>query len=69
MSEKTMNSKALISHSLPIPSALGSLDAYISAVNRVPVRAMMFMVSSVILGILGVRALMATLAAAPGVIA
>ena len=38
-------------------------------VNRVPVRAMMFMVSSVILGILGVRALLATLAAAPGVIA
>jgi RNA polymerase sigma-32 factor len=37
MSEKTMNTKALISHSLPIPSALGSLDAYISAVNRVPV--------------------------------
>ena len=32
-----MNSKALISHSLPIPSALGSMDAYISAVNRVPV--------------------------------
>ena len=38
-------------------------------VNRVPVRAMMFMVSSVILGILGIRALMATLAATPGVIA
>ncbi len=32
-----MTSKALISHSLPIPSALGSLDAYINAVNRVPV--------------------------------
>lgn len=32
-----MNSKALISHNLPIPSALGSMDAYISAVNRVPV--------------------------------
>ena len=32
-----MSSKALISHSLPIPSALGSLDAYINAVNRVPV--------------------------------
>ncbi len=28
---------ALISNSLPIPSALGSLDAYISAVNQVPV--------------------------------
>jgi RNA polymerase sigma-32 factor len=37
MSEKTMNSKALISHNLPIPSALGSMDAYINAVNRVPV--------------------------------
>ena len=38
MSEKkTMTTKALISQSLPIPSALGSLDAYISAVNRVPV--------------------------------
>jgi RNA polymerase sigma-32 factor len=37
MSEKTMTSKALISHNLPIPSALGSMDAYISAVNRVPV--------------------------------
>jgi len=37
MSEKkTMTTKALISQSLPIPSALGSLDAYISAVNRVP---------------------------------
>lgn len=32
-----MTSKALISHNLPIPSALGSMDAYISAVNRVPV--------------------------------
>ena len=30
-------STALISNSLPIPSALGSLDAYISAVNMVPV--------------------------------
>jgi RNA polymerase sigma-32 factor len=38
MSEKkAMTTKALISQSLPIPSALGSLDAYISAVNRVPV--------------------------------
>jgi RNA polymerase sigma-32 factor len=37
MSKNTMTSKALISHSLPIPSALGSLDAYINAVNRVPV--------------------------------
>lgn len=32
-----MTSTALISQSLPIPSALGSLDAYISAVNRMPV--------------------------------
>jgi RNA polymerase sigma-32 factor len=30
-------STALIANSLPIPSALGSLDAYIAAVNRVPV--------------------------------
>ncbi len=29
-------STALTSYNLPIPSALGSLDAYISAVNRVP---------------------------------
>ena len=28
---------ALIANNLPIPSALGSLDAYISAVNSVPV--------------------------------
>ena len=28
---------ALIANNLPIPSALGSLDAYITAVNRVPV--------------------------------
>ena len=28
---------ALITNNLPIPSALGSLDAYISAVNQVPV--------------------------------
>jgi RNA polymerase sigma-32 factor len=30
-------SQALVAHNLPIPSALGSLDAYIGAVNRVPV--------------------------------
>ncbi|HEX5755756.1 MAG TPA: RNA polymerase factor sigma-32, partial [Arenimonas sp.] len=36
MSENTM-STALVANNLPIPSALGSLDAYISAVNRVPV--------------------------------
>src|SRR5207344_345948 len=28
---------AMIANNLPIPSALGSLDAYISAVNRIPV--------------------------------
>ena len=32
-----MNTTALIPNNLPIPSALGSLDAYITAVNRVPV--------------------------------
>ena len=32
-----MTSTALIANNLPVPSALGSLDAYISAVNRVPV--------------------------------
>ena len=32
-----MTTTALIANNLPIPSALGSLDAYISAVNRVPV--------------------------------
>ncbi|MEO8160984.1 MAG: RNA polymerase factor sigma-32, partial [Arenimonas sp.] len=36
MSKNPMTT-ALISNSLPIPSALGSLDAYISAVNMVPV--------------------------------
>ncbi len=36
MSKNPM-STALISNSLPIPSALGSLDAYISAVNMIPV--------------------------------
>ena len=29
-------SQALVANNLPIPSALGSLDAYISAVNRLP---------------------------------
>ena len=29
-------SQALVANNLPIPSALGSLDAYISAVNRMP---------------------------------
>ncbi len=32
-----MSTTALIPNNLPIPSALGSLDAYISAVNQVPV--------------------------------
>ena len=35
MSTATMN--ALVTNNLPIPSALGSLDAYITAANRVPV--------------------------------
>jgi RNA polymerase sigma-32 factor len=29
-------SQALVTHTLPVPSALGSLDAYIHAVNQVP---------------------------------
>ena len=29
--------QALVTHNLPIPSALGSLDAYIASVNRIPV--------------------------------
>ncbi|GAB2488821.1 RNA polymerase sigma factor RpoH [Arenimonas alkanexedens] len=37
MNEERMTTTALIANNLPIPSALGSLDAYISAVNRVPV--------------------------------
>src|SRR5438128_1362933 len=36
MSKNPM-STALVSNSLPIPSALGSLDAYITAVNMIPV--------------------------------
>ena len=32
-----MTTNALIANNLPVPSALGSLDAYIAAVNRVPV--------------------------------
>jgi len=36
-SKETFMSQALITHNLPIPSALGSLDAYISSVNRIPV--------------------------------
>ncbi|WP_043800545.1 RNA polymerase sigma factor RpoH [Arenimonas malthae] len=37
MSEDRMTTTALIANNLPVPSALGSLDAYIAAVNRVPV--------------------------------
>ncbi len=36
MTETTMTT-ALVPNNLPIPSAIGSLDAYIAAVNRVPV--------------------------------
>jgi RNA polymerase sigma-32 factor len=36
MTETTM-SQALVANNLPIPSALGSLDAYIGAVHQVPV--------------------------------
>jgi len=31
--------RALVAHNLPVPSALGSLDAYISAVHQIPVLA------------------------------
>ncbi|WP_240125726.1 RNA polymerase sigma factor RpoH [Thermomonas alba] len=31
-----MTSTALVAHNLPIPSAMGSLEAYISAVNQIP---------------------------------
>src|SRR5678815_4679851 len=41
MTETTMSqapvSRALVANNLPIPSALGSLDAYIGAVHQVPV--------------------------------
>ena len=37
MKEERMTTTALIANSLPIPSALGSLDAYISAVHQIPV--------------------------------
>ena len=37
MSKNPNMSTALVSNSLPVPSALGSLDAYISAVNMIPV--------------------------------
>ena len=32
-----MTSAALVAHNLPIPSAMGSLEAYISAVHQIPV--------------------------------
>jgi RNA polymerase sigma-32 factor len=34
---QTLAANALIANNLPIPSALGSLDAYINAVHRIPV--------------------------------
>ena len=36
MKEATM-STALVANNLPIPSAIGSLDAYIGAVHQIPV--------------------------------
>src|SRR3954468_1283851 len=33
----SLNSNALVANNLPIPSALGSLDAYIGAVHQIPV--------------------------------
>ena len=33
------SSRALVTHNLPVPNALGSLDAYISAVHQIPVLA------------------------------
>ena len=36
MSQNT-STTALVANNLPIPSALGSLDAYISAVHQIPV--------------------------------
>ncbi|MFN7184229.1 MAG: RNA polymerase sigma factor RpoH [Thermomonas haemolytica] len=37
MRESAMTSAALVAHNLPIPSAMGSLEAYISAVHQIPV--------------------------------
>ena len=34
---QTSVSTALVANNLPIPSALGSLDAYIGAVHQIPV--------------------------------
>ena len=33
----TSLSNALVANNLPVPSAIGSLDAYIGAVHRIPV--------------------------------
>ena len=33
----SLSSNALVANNLPIPSALGSLDAYIGAVHQIPV--------------------------------
>ncbi|WP_428736285.1 RNA polymerase sigma factor RpoH [Thermomonas sp.] len=37
MKESAMTSAALVAHNLPIPSAMGSLEAYIGAVHQIPV--------------------------------
>jgi RNA polymerase sigma-32 factor len=37
MRENTMSSTALVANNLPIPSALGSLEAYINGVHQIPV--------------------------------
>ncbi|WP_114960774.1 RNA polymerase sigma factor RpoH [Thermomonas haemolytica] len=37
MRESAMTSAALVAHNLPIPSAMGSLEAYIGAVHQIPV--------------------------------
>ncbi|MDE2407849.1 MAG: RNA polymerase sigma factor RpoH [Xanthomonadaceae bacterium] len=37
MRETTMTSTALVAHNLPIPSSLGSLEAYINGVHQIPV--------------------------------
>ena len=34
---QTTTSQSLVSNSLPVPSAIGSLDAYIGAVYQIPV--------------------------------
>ncbi len=34
---QTISSNALVANNLPVPSALGSLDAYVSAVHQIPV--------------------------------